>query len=193
MNRIITGAGYGIVGTLLFAVSTAAAQDDFPLAEPHDSIPPTIEERLWKESGVTIPSYPKDSDLIEVFINQPGSRFRYFIDAATLTVGKDGIVNYTLVARSNSGAKNVAFERMHCSTVEYKLAAYGTTKEELQPVRNPKWRKIHNKSNMRFRYFLWEYYLCKTSAGKMQSEKQIIDAIRYYRGDQRDKGFLAPQ
>ena len=186
--------GYWITGILFLLSSTASAAADSPfLEEPHQSMPPTFKDRSKEEMKVSIPPYPKDADLIKIPFNQSDARLHYFLDAATLTVGKDGIVNYTLVARSNSGAKNVAFERMHCSNTEYKVVAYATSKGAFRPVRKQRWQKVRESTNRRFRLDLWEFYLCDTESGRIRSAKQIIDAIRFYRGDRRDRGFLAPR
>jgi len=73
------------------------------------------QEKLnWKEADVRLPPYPKDADLIEFQVSS-GVTFRFFIDAASLSVTDDGVVRYTLVARSPSGIANVSFARIPCT------------------------------------------------------------------------------
>jgi len=67
--------------------------------------------------------YPAPAGLVEFAVDDPGG-FRYFVDRRTLSVGKDGIVRYVLVARS-AGAQNVSFEAFRCATAEHRVYALG--------------------------------------------------------------------
>jgi hypothetical protein len=76
------------------------------------------------EVQVELPSYPVAARLIE-FDKSHAADFQYFIDPATLSVDKDGVVRYVLVARSSSGAQNVTYEGMRCETAEHRFYAFG--------------------------------------------------------------------
>ena len=120
--------------------------------EPHDAPLKNIEEKVWEEETADLPGFPKDENLLEFQVDQPGSKFRYFIDTASISVGEDdGVVRYTLVIRSKSGGQNVMFEAMHCTERQYKTFAYGTSKGEFRPLRKPRWRSIRETSNVRYR------------------------------------------
>jgi hypothetical protein len=85
------------------------------------STPPLTSE---EEKGVSLPAYPSDAGLIE-FAVAPGA-MRFFVDAPSLSVpGKDGIVRYTLVARSTEGVRNVSYESLSCPTGQYRVHALG--------------------------------------------------------------------
>ena len=145
---------------------------------------------MWEEETADLPGFPKDENLLEFQVDQPGSKFRYFIDTASISVGEDdGVVRYTLVIRSKSGGQNVMFEAMHCTERQYKTFAYGTSKGEFRPLRKPRWRSIRETSNVRYRRDLWEYYLCDFETRKTRLPEQIIDAIRYPRENRPDTGF----
>jgi hypothetical protein len=75
------------------------------------------------DESVALPAYPVASNLVEFSIDDPGG-FRYFVDRATLSVGKDGVVRYVLVARS-AAAQNVSFEGFRCATGEHRVFALG--------------------------------------------------------------------
>jgi hypothetical protein len=75
------------------------------------------------EENVAPPAYPAAKNLVEFSIDDPGG-FRYFVDRATLSVGKDGVVRYVLVARS-AAAQNVSFEGFRCATGEHRVFALG--------------------------------------------------------------------
>jgi len=75
------------------------------------------------EESVALPTYPAPGSLVEFTIDDPGG-FRYFVDRATLSGGKDGVVRYVLVARS-AAAQNVSFEGFRCATGEHRVYALG--------------------------------------------------------------------
>ncbi len=77
-----------------------------------------------EEVQVELPAYPVAARLIE-FEKSPAADFHYFIDPATLSVDKDGVVRYVLVARSSSGAQNVTYEGLRCDTAEHRFYAFG--------------------------------------------------------------------
>jgi hypothetical protein len=174
---------------LLLAVGEVAARR--PLyEEPHDAPLNNIEEKVWEEETTDLPDYPRDENLLEFQVDQPGSKFRYFIDTESISVGaNDGVVRYTLVIRSLSGSENVMFEAMHCTERQYKTFAYGTSKREFRPLRRPKWRSIRETRNARYRRDLWEFYLCDFETRKIRERQKIIDAIRYRRENRPGKGF----
>lgn len=158
--------------------------------EPHDTPLKNIEEQEWSEGATDLPDYPEDENLLEFQVDQPGSKFRYFIDTESISVGEDdGVVRYTLVIRSQSGSSNVMFEAMHCTERQYKTFAYGTSKGEFRPLRKPRWRSIRETTNVRYRQDLWEFYLCDFETRKTRSSQHIINAIRYPRENRPDKGF----
>ena len=159
------------------------------LEEPHQSINPNVEEYVWAEEGTTLPDYPDAENLLEVIVDLPGSKFRYFIDTKSLGYSKaDGIVRYTLVIRSKTGANNVAFEGMRCTTKEYKIYAFGDGKGTFRAMREPQWKPIVDTLYTRYRKDLWEFYLC---AHKMldRTPEKMINAIKYGKYERSDRGF----
>jgi hypothetical protein len=95
------------------------------------------EDKLAPEEGLTLPGYPRE--LVE-FPVAATSEFRFFVDPASLSVGADGIVRYTLVARSSAGAQNVSYEGMRCATGEVRVYAVGRGRDWI--VRESEWRAI---------------------------------------------------
>jgi CNP1-like family len=75
------------------------------------------------EAEVELPAYPVAARLLE-FEKGP-SDFRFFIDPATLSVDKEGVVRYVLVARSSSGVENVTYEALRCETADFRMYAFG--------------------------------------------------------------------
>jgi CNP1-like family len=99
--------------------------------------------QLRPEEQVVPPRYPREADLVELDVRGTPD-FRFFVDAATLSLGRDGVVRYALVARSRQGADNVTFEGLRCLTREYRVYAIGgaertwaTQRGRWQPARAP--------------------------------------------------------
>jgi hypothetical protein len=77
-----------------------------------------------QEDAPALPAFPSPASLIEFEVG--GQReFRFYVDPASVSVDPKGIVRYTLVARSPSGAENVTFEGLNCRTAEYRVYALG--------------------------------------------------------------------
>ncbi|MCW5605336.1 MAG: hypothetical protein KIT18_12415, partial [Burkholderiales bacterium] len=67
------------------------------------------EKKPWAEIVTQIPAYPKSENLLP-FDAGSATSHRFFIDAASISVGEDGVIRYTLMIRTAGGATNVSFE-----------------------------------------------------------------------------------
>ena len=130
------------------------------------------ERRNWKEGDIKLPAYPGSEGLIEFEVL--GS-FRFFIDPASLAVGPDGVVRYTLVARSPSGYANVTYEGMRCSALSYKVFAQGN--DGKWSSRDSDWRRIEPKTMNSPHYELRASYFCPDRR-PIDTAAEGIDALR---------------
>jgi hypothetical protein len=96
------------------------------------------------EEEVEPPPYPIRANLLEFKIADAGG-FRFFIDRESLSVTKEGLVRYVLVARSPEGVDNVTFEGIRCASAEQRLYAlgrpdhsWGTARATWRPVATPR-------------------------------------------------------
>ena len=76
------------------------------------------------EEMLVLPAYPARANLVEFGVGAAAG-FRFFIDRASLAVGKDGVVRYALVARSPEGTDSVTFEGLRCASAEQRVLALG--------------------------------------------------------------------
>jgi hypothetical protein len=105
-----------------------------------------------------LPTPPqKRGELIEFFVAAT-SEFRFFVDAASLSVGSDGIVRYVLVARSPAGTENVSFEGMRCATREVRIYALG--RDGAWVGRETEWRPIQPRGAHVWHNELYREYFC---------------------------------
>lgn len=131
------------------------------------------ERREWKEGEVKLPAYPKAEGLIEFSV--AGGRFRFFIDPASLALGPDGVVRYTLVARSPSGVANISYEGIRCATRSYKVFALGN--DGRWASRESEWRRIEPKSVQAWHYELRVNYFCPDRR-PIETVAEGLDALR---------------
>lgn len=163
----------GLLITLVPAVSAPA------FAEPAFGAPKDfefIEGPAWKESDKALPDYPKEEDLLPLDIDSPSSSLDFFIDAATLALTEDGIVSYTVVMRSDSGANNVLREGIRCATVSYKTQAYGNLDNTLQAAKEPVWQSIGKAGVNAYRNELFLHYVC--DGGLPRKPDEIVQRVK---------------
>ena len=132
------------------------------------------EARDFKDAEVTLPPPPKGR-LIEFFVTSASS-FKFFIDPQSLWVG-DGVVRYTLVARSPSGAETVSYEGIRCGVPgHYVVYAFGSGGAWSRNS-NVQWRPIEPKNIQRWHNVLAGQYFCPTR-WSIQSVEEGLDALR---------------
>lgn len=136
---------------------------------------PSTDELAWE-----LPAAPKAENLLPFYISTTTGQ-SFAVDAASLTVGKDGIVRYTMVGTSAGGAKNVSYEGIRCMTMEKKLFAFGHADGSWAKARDPQWDAIQTKGANLQHANLATDFLCKNSLSPGHT-KQILDDLRYHRG-----------
>ena len=146
VRRLVQG---GLVA-LAFACSLATASgfdDEF-------------DEKPWAEVEVQLPAYPEDANLIQFRVGAVEDT-QYFIDSDSLSVGEDGVVRYVALVVSSSGARNVSFEGMRCTTAERRLYAFGRADRTWSKARNAQWLRIRGGSNNHV-VELFANYFCRS-------------------------------
>ncbi|NWG31802.1 MAG: CNP1-like family protein [Rhodocyclaceae bacterium] len=113
----------------------------------------------WEEETPQLPEFPKEANLREFYVSAT-TPHRYFIDTTSLAVGKDGVVRYILVVRTQGGVTNVTFEGMRCATGQYKIYATGHADGTWAWARRSEWRPITNKPTYRHHAALAHDFFC---------------------------------
>jgi hypothetical protein len=129
----------------------------------------------WRDADVSLPGFPRAGDLIEFAVSSAGT-FTFFLDRASLSVSPDGVVRYTLLARSPSGVDNVSYEGIRCSTGEYRIYAIGH-RDGTWSRREQPWQRIEPKSVKRWHYVLQREYFCPRAL-PISSAAEGVDALR---------------
>lgn len=128
------------------------------------------------ETKVPLPQYPKPENYLpfEVSAITP---FSFFVDAMSISVRQDGVVRYTLIAKSADGALNVSFEGMRCSDAQFRVYAFGSTGNGWAEVRDPKWVPIRSEPRNGQRAVLFNGYFCP-SAGNVLTADESVRALK---------------
>jgi len=134
-----------VAGRLAAALAaTALGAAAFAQDRPRDSAADSIDftETPTQEERIQLPAPPTEENLIRFDAGPARRAFAYFVDGASLAVGSDGVVRYTLVARSDAGATNVSYEGIRCSTRERRVYAYARADGNWVASTVSTWKKI---------------------------------------------------
>jgi hypothetical protein len=104
----------------------------------------------------------------------------------SVRAGLDGVVRYSLVIRSPSGADNAFFEGIRCTSNEIKTYAYGITdmndKKSFFPRSDPQWQQVLSSGVKGYGPTFINSYLCGFN-GKNLKLGEIIQNIKYGKGE----------
>jgi CNP1-like family len=134
------------------------------------------QDKPWVEVAAQLPPYPKAENLIPFNVSS-ATRNRYFVDAASISVGSDKVVRYTVVIESAGGAKNVSFEGLRCESGERRLYAYGHPDGTWSKARNAGWEGIKMRSLLSYHKALFEDYFCPDGIN-VRDDKEAVQNLR---------------
>jgi len=136
--------------------------------------------KAWQEIQAQLPPYPKAGDLFAFEVSSSTSN-RYFLDFPSVSADADGVVRYTVVIRSPTGAETVSYEGMRCENGERKLYAFGRADGkgggEWSRNRYAKWEAIKSRQQTGYHRELFFHYLCTVDgAVNLQEIRRLIKA-----------------
>ena len=98
-------------------------------------------EQASDEQKLVLPAFPRDENMVRIQVDGDVN-FDFFVDLESVSVGRDGIVRYTLLARSVGGATNISYEGIKCKGRERKFYAFGRKDRTWAIARDPQWTPI---------------------------------------------------
>ena len=134
------------------------------------------EVKPWEEIEAALPSAPKDENLLPFYVG-PTATQAFALDAKSLSIGKDGVVRYTLVAVSRGGAKSISYEGIRCASFEHKIYAFGRDDGTWSRSRRDQWEGIVRSKVNRQHAALAQDYFC-SNLTVMGNEKDILQRIK---------------
>jgi hypothetical protein len=132
-------------------------------------------DKDWTEIPPELPAAVDNAALIGFYVS-PTTSFRFAVDGKSITLGKDGVIHYTLVGTSDEGARNVRFQGIRCATRTFKTYAYGRGDGSWTAARDPAWARIDEAESNRQLAALYKDIICKD--GLPQSLAQVIARLR---------------
>lgn len=117
------------------------------------------EEKRWEEIESQIPAFPSPENLVSFFVSASTDN-KFMVDRLSIAVGADGVVRYTLVVTSSSGAQNVSYEGLRCSSGERRLYAFGRSDKTWSKARSNQWVRIEESTLNRHHAALYFEYFC---------------------------------
>ncbi len=126
----------------------------------------------WQEAEISLPPPPDLGRCMQFFVSA-ASPNRFCVDPASITVGRDGVVRYTLVIETPAGARNVSFEGIRCEARERRLYASGQGDGSWSQARGSNWTKITEASVNRHHAALYLEYFCPDGIPVVQARDAI--------------------
>lgn len=133
----------------------------------------------WQENKLEgLPALPQAGAKLTPFSVSNNTPLQFAVDPASLSVGSDGVVRYTIVITSPSGARNVNYEGIRCDTYEWRLYASLDADHNGwdQTVAND-WARIENGSLNAYHAALYQDYFCANKL-PVASAKVIVENMR---------------
>lgn len=146
------------------------------------------DKKPWQEIEAELPPYPRAQRLVPFEVSA-ASRNRHYLDEDSLSVGEDGVVRYTVVVRTPSGAENVSFEGMRCESGERKLYAFGRPDGKgggsWSRNRHARWEPIQSRLATGYHRELFYHYLCTVEGkGDLAAIRRYLRQGGLYRNDE---------
>lgn len=142
---------------------------DYELLQQRTAGGVDFDERPWAEVQHQLPPAPEPKNLVPIYIG-PANDNQFAVDEQSVTLSEDGVVRYTLVVTSSSGARNVSYEGIRCATGERRLYAFGRSDGTWSQARSNQWVRIENVSHNRHHSALFGDYFCTTGGLVMSTD-----------------------
>ena len=117
--------------------------------------------KTWQEVALQLPAAPSAENLIPFHVSATATQ-NFAVDGKSLDIGKDGVIRFTLVSTSPSGAKNVSYEGIRCATFEKKSYAFARADGTWSRSRRDQWEGIVRNAANRQHGTLAVDYFCES-------------------------------
>ena len=169
----------------LVCAAPAWARDDASNPNRPDDLTPAERGVLLEDDPqrkpveVTLPAFPRASDLIPLRAERGDEAYAYYIDVNSLRLSPEEILFYTVVIQSADGSSNIIYEGLRCATEEIKSYAYGTRDGRFEIMPDAQWKYFYNEGPLGYRMDLMETYAC-TEAGWAVETDTVLERLVTY-------------
>lgn len=127
----------------------------------------------WKEQIVAPPATYRVDRLIAIEMPRYVT-MKIGLDPDSLTISKDGIVRYVVVATSEGGSRSAMFEGIWCRTGEVKVYARHGSDGKWSPVEDAQWRPLSGNQRSMHALALARQGVCNGRSAAASSADAII-------------------
>jgi len=184
---------------IFLCATQASARDDATNPNRPDDLTPAErgvlfeEEPEKKEAVISLPAFPRASDLLPLRAEKGEADYTYYIDVNSVRLSEDEVLFYTVVIQSADGASNIIFEGIRCATDEVKSIAYGTRDGRFEFMPDAQWTYFYNEGPFGYRNDLVETYACSEAGWAVDADVVLERMVMHdpRRAPLRPKGFDA--
>ncbi len=134
----------------------------------------------WQEMPVaSLPPLPQDKNLLPFQVSSQ-AELTFLIDKTSITIGKDGVVRYTVEVKSQAGARNIRYEGIRCANYSWRLYSGTNSDGTAWDNASTEWMRIQPNPMNGYQDALYNDYFCSNKS-PVTSVKSIIEYIRYNR------------
>lgn len=127
----------------------------------------------WKETRTVLPPAPQEDDLVRIEAPRAQAGYDYFIDRKSLSLGRDGVMRYTVVARSPSGVLNAFHEGLRCYDDTVRTYGFASSDGVLREVASGKWHALANEGSRGYQDYLGNVIMCGPQGHAWEPDKAI--------------------
>ena len=124
------------------------------------------------ELPLVLPQYPKPENYLPFQVGGI-TPFAFFVDAKSISVGSDGVVRYSVIAKSADGALNISFEGMRCADRHFRVYAFGRSDNTWSEARNSRWEAIRSDPRNAQRAVLFSDFFCPPTGDIATAEEGV--------------------
>lgn len=127
----------------------------------------------WQEARTVLPPAPRAEDLLRIEAPSAHAGFEYFIDRRSLRLGTDGVMRYTVVARSPAGATNAFHEGLRCFDDTVRTYGFASSDGVLRPVAREEWHLLATRGARGYQNYLGNVIMCDRQGHAWEADKAI--------------------
>ena len=132
--------------------------------------------KTWQEIAVQLPSPPAPENLIPFYVSATATQ-TFAVDEKSFSLDKDGVIRFTLVSTSPSGARNISYEGIRCASFEKMSYAYGREDGTWSRSRRDQWERIvRNAANRQYGILAVDFF-CE-SQGVAGNRDTLLNRLR---------------
>lgn len=134
-------------------------------------------ESEWQETQVPAPP-AFNTDRLVALEMPPYVSMRFGIDPATLTITRDGVVRYVVVATNSTGSYSAMYEGIRCATGEVKVYARSSAAGSWNTVKDPQWQALNSTVSKHAMILAKEAACADGTSSTARSVDAIVNALK---------------